>query len=117
MTHIDALTFVLLLLANYRLTRLIVFDEITSFIRRPFIKEEEFVTDENGMLISVMEEKKGGFQRFMGKLLSCYWCTGIWSAVFIVGVHLFVPEIIATPFIWILAIAGAAGILESFVKG
>ncbi|MGZ9584748.1 DUF1360 domain-containing protein [Paenibacillus marinisediminis] len=116
MKSLDGLTFILLLLASYRLTRLIVFDEITSFIRRPFIKEQ-YVTDESGKLMSVMEEKGGWFHTFMGKLLSCYWCMGVWSSVFIVGVYLFVPEIVSIPFTLILAVAGAAGILESFVKG
>ncbi|MEH7255563.1 DUF1360 domain-containing protein, partial [Neobacillus niacini] len=40
---IDLFTFILLALASFRLTRLIVFDKITEFIRQPFfdeIKEE-----------------------------------------------------------------------------
>lgn len=113
---LDGITFILLFLACYRLTRLIVFDEITSFIRRPFV-EERFETDENGMMIAVLDEKGGKFHQFMRKLLTCYWCTGIWSALIIVTIYVFVPSFIAEPFIWIMAIAGAAGIIESFVKG
>lgn len=113
---LDGLTFILLFLACYRLTRLIVFDEITSFIRRPFVKER-FEHDENGMLVAVLDEKEGRFRTFMRKLLTCYWCTGMWSAMIVVAIFGFVPESIAEPIIWILAIAGAAGIIESFVKG
>ncbi len=38
MEHISWLTFTMLILASYRLTHLIVFDKITEFIRKPFMK-------------------------------------------------------------------------------
>ncbi|MBR2568195.1 MAG: DUF1360 domain-containing protein [Paenibacillus sp.] len=116
MWTLDGITFLLLFLAAYRLTRLIVFDDITSFIRKPFI-EEKFELNDKGMLVAVIEQKGGAFHRFMGKLLSCYWCTGVWASAAVVLLYLVVPDVVSTPLIWILAIAGAAGILESFVKG
>ncbi|WP_195576047.1 DUF1360 domain-containing protein [Paenibacillus sp. 1001270B_150601_E10] len=116
MWTLDGFTFLLLFLATYRLTRLLVFDEITSFIRKPFI-EEKLEMNDKGMLVAVLEQKGGAFHRFMGKLLSCYWCTGVWASAAIVLIYLFMPLFISAPLIWILALAGAAGIVESFVKG
>lgn len=51
----------MLILASYRFTRLIVFDEITSFLRKPFL-EEHYETNEEGKTIAVINEK-GGFIR------------------------------------------------------
>ncbi|MBG9736800.1 DUF1360 domain-containing protein [Paenibacillus alvei] len=115
MQDITWLSFILLILASYRLTRLIVFDEITSFIRKPFV-EERFHTDENGTIFAVIDEKGGRFHAFMRKLLTCYWCTGVWSAALVTVCYLLIPTH-AFPVILLLAIAGAAGIVESFVKG
>lgn len=113
--QISGLTFTLLILASYRLTRLIVFDEITSFIRRPFV-EERFHTDENGAMYAVIDEKGGCVHSFIRKLLTCYWCVGVWSAAIVTASYLLTPSY-AFPIILLLAIAGAAGIIESFVKG
>ncbi|MCM3338194.1 DUF1360 domain-containing protein [Paenibacillus sp. MER TA 81-3] len=115
MWDISWLTFMLLFLASYRLTRLIVFDEITAFLRRPFV-EERFHTDETGAIYAVIDEKGGRFHAFMRKLLTCYWCVGVWSAAVVGAAYLLIPDI-AYPLVLVLAIAGAAGILESFVKG
>lgn len=115
MWPISWLTFILLILASYRLTRLIVFDQITAFIRRPFL-EERFVDDGSGSIIATIDEKGGRFHTFMRELLTCYWCVGVWSAIVITIAYILIPTIIF-PVILILAIAGAAGILESFVRG
>ncbi len=40
MDHLSWLTFIMLILASYRLTHLIVFDKITEFIRKPFMKKK-----------------------------------------------------------------------------
>ncbi|MEH7393174.1 DUF1360 domain-containing protein, partial [Bacillus sp. JJ1474] len=46
--------------------------------------------------------------------LTCYWCTGIWSAILLCTSYLFLPSI-AKFIIFILAIAGGQAILETFV--
>ncbi|RDZ11542.1 sporulation protein [Priestia megaterium] len=104
----------LFVFATFRLTRLIVFDKITAFIRKPFHKIVED-QDEEGNRITYLEIKGKGLQRWIGELLSCYWCTGIWCAVGIYFSYVAVPHI-AIPTITILAIAGCAGIIESFMK-
>ncbi|OGX68721.1 MAG: sporulation protein [Paenibacillus sp. RIFOXYA1_FULL_44_5] len=107
--------FMILVLASYRLTRLIVFDKITSFIRRPFF-DEQFQENENGVIVAVIEEKGGRVRAFMRELLSCYWCVGIWMSIVIAAAYLLFPTV-SFPVMLVLALAGAAGIIESFVKG
>jgi hypothetical protein len=111
---ITFLNLALIALASFRLTRLIVFDKITEFIREPFFdvfKEE----NEDGVIEEYYLPKKTGVKKFLGELLSCYWCTGIWaSALIVVGSEL--SPTYSSPIILILAVAGIASILESFVQ-
>jgi hypothetical protein len=103
---------VILVLASYRLTHLIVFDEITSFLRDPFLRIS-YVADEGGQIQRQIEILGTGWRYWIGKLLSCYWCVGIWSSAFFVLVYLYVPALF--PLHVIFAVAGAAAILETKV--
>ncbi|MCM3767498.1 DUF1360 domain-containing protein [Neobacillus niacini] len=111
---ITIFTFLLLSLAVFRLTRLIVLDKITEFIRSPFYDEIQEM-NENGEMEIYYTPKKSGWRKFFGELLSCYWCTGIWAAAGIIGFYYFFPDI-AGPIILILAVAGIASILETIVQ-
>ena len=108
------LAFVFLIFASFRLTRLIVFDKITEFIRKPFLEWEE-EENEEGVISAYLVIKGTGIRAWIGMLLSCYWCTGIWCSLFLYSFYLLVPSI-STPFILILAIAGASGIIETLVQ-
>lgn len=99
--------------ASFRLTRLLVFDKITEFIRHPFHREVEEM-DENGDTVTYIEIKGTGLRAWIGELLSCYWCTGIWCTAFLYGAWIFWPQG-AEPLIFILAIAGVAGMIETLV--
>jgi len=101
---------VILVLASFRLTHLIVFDEITSFLREPFIKVT-YVTDSSGQVVRDFQFKGGAVRQWIGKLLSCHWCVGIWIGVLIVALYMYVPA--AYPVLLILAIAGAAAVIET----
>ncbi|MEN2767376.1 DUF1360 domain-containing protein [Ornithinibacillus xuwenensis] len=106
--------FTLLMLASFRLTRLIVFDKITSFIRKPFHHEVEEV-DTDGTTVTFIEIKGQGIRHWLGELLSCYWCSGIWCTAILFVLLVSWPtggEVIIT----LLAIAGAAGICEAIVQ-
>ncbi len=101
-------------LASFRLTRLIVFDKITAFIRSPFHEEIDEL-DEDGNTVTYIKIKGSGLRSWIGELLSCYWCTGVWCSAFLYLFWLGVPSI-AEPIIILLAIAGLAGILETLVS-
>lgn len=107
MKDITWLTYCMFVLASYRLTHLIVFDKITEFIRKPFMKKI-IVETESGM------KTKEVPKTLFGYLLKCYWCAGIWSAIFLGGFYLLFSKT-AILFIFILSIAGGQSILETFV--
>jgi hypothetical protein len=100
----------IVILASFRLTHLIVFDKITSFIRRPFfsvkIEENDF-----GQLEEKIEMKGTGIRNLIGSLLSCFWCVGFWCSLFVVFIYFYFP--FTFPFFLVLAVAGAAAVIES----
>lgn len=107
-------SFILLSLAVFRFTRLIVYDKITGFIRAPFFEtEEKWLSD--GSLEEIITFKGGKWKRWIGELLRCHWCVGIWSTIFLfIGFHFFTS--IFTPIIIMLAIAAMASIIEVFIS-
>ncbi|UOE56805.1 DUF1360 domain-containing protein [Cytobacillus oceanisediminis] len=111
---ISPMELLILALASFRLTRLIVFDKITEFLRKPFLEEVE-EKDENGEIEVYWVVKEGKVRGFFGELLSCYWCTGVWSTLFLYASYYFYASWSA-PVLLILAIAGLAAIIESLVQ-
>lgn len=111
--NIDLLNFIILALASFRLTRLIVFDKITEFIRQPFFDEIE-EENEEGTIEVFYVPKRTPLKKFIGELLSCYWCTGVWISTAVVAGYLIYPTIFL-PIILVFAVAGLAAILESIV--
>lgn len=103
----------ILVFASFRITRLLVFDSITDWIRRPFHKTIEEV-NENGEIETFIEIKGKGLQAFIGELLSCHWCTGIWVSALVLAFYLYVPVVI--PLLIIFAISGAAALLFAFIQ-
>ncbi|AKL84679.1 DUF1360 domain-containing protein [Bacillus atrophaeus] len=108
MEKLSGLTYIMLILASYRLTHLIVFDKITEFIRKPFMKQKRIVDDKGHV------DQKSVPKSNFGYMLNCYWCAGIWCAICVGLGYLFLPGI-AVPVIFILSIAGAQAILETIV--
>jgi hypothetical protein len=102
--------FVILILASFRFTHLIVFDEITSFIRDPFLTVK-YEPDESGQIVRKVDIKGSGLRYQIGMLLSCHWCVGIWSSLGIVALYSLYP--ITFPLFVVLAVAGAAAVIES----
>ena len=108
------LLFAIFSCATFRLTRLIVYDKITAFLRRPFI-EEVHINEPDGTVSTYMKVKGKGIQKWIGELLSCYWCTGVWVSAFLLLLYYFVPKV-AEPLILLLAVAGAAAIIETVIS-
>lgn len=108
MKDISWMTYLMLILASYRFTHLIVFDKITEFIRKPFMKEEQ-VTDEKGHTYTKQVPKSK-----LGYLLNCYWCAGVWSAILFGTSYLLLTRT-SMPVIFIFSIAGASSIIETMV--
>lgn len=110
MFHLAWIDLIILVLASFRLTHLIVFDEITLFLREPFI-QVSYITDASGQVSRDLQFKGGRLRQWIGRLLSCHWCVGIWIGALVVLLYLYVPA--AYPVLLILAIAGAAAVIET----
>ncbi|MDF2946219.1 MAG: hypothetical protein K0S51_898 [Bacillales bacterium] len=106
--------FLLFALASYRLTRVIVFDKIAKFIRNPFIEEKEVVEEDGTVSYFTKLKYNSGILCWLGQLLSCYWCVGVWVATGFYTFYAFFPAY-ALPLIYIFAIAGAASIIETII--
>jgi hypothetical protein len=107
-------SFLLIVLAVFRLTRLIVFDKITTFIRSPFHETVEEMNSE-GVVELYIVPRGNGLRKWIGELLSCYWCTGMWCSGFILVLLYFFPTV-SHFLIYLLAISGAAGVIEKFIS-
>ncbi|MEH7115416.1 DUF1360 domain-containing protein [Neobacillus niacini] len=107
MRDISWITYVMLILASYRLTHLIVFDKITEFIRKPFMKKVQVETNHGTVTKEIPKS-------MFGYLLKCYWCAGVWSAIFLGGGYLLFPKVTFV-IILIFSIAGGQSIIETFV--
>jgi hypothetical protein len=107
MTQLSWMTYIMLILASYRLTHLIVFDKITEFIRKPFVKKIKVETDGG-------TKSKEVPTSLFGYLLKCYWCAGFWCSFLLGGAYLLFPKVTFV-IILILSVAGGQSILETFV--
>ena len=105
---------IVLALASFRLTRLVVYDSITNFIRKPFSEEKEEMNG-NGEIEVYIIPKKGGLRGFIGELVNCYWCMGVWSSLFLIILYWHYP-LVANPIILVLAVAGLAAVIETIVQ-
>jgi hypothetical protein len=108
MEDISWLMYLMMVLASYRFTHLIVFDKITDFLRKPFLRKIK----KHNLKGECITKKKP--TSMFGYLVNCYWCAGIWSAIVIGSSYIFFPTF-AIPFIFVLSIAGAQAIIETFV--
>jgi hypothetical protein len=91
-----------------------VYDTITAFLRKPFHELiEETLPD--GTTETFLKVKGTGIRYWIGELLSCYWCTGIWSAIVLYIGDMVFP-LLFNPLVVILAIAGCAAFVEVIVQ-
>lgn len=101
--------FVLLVLATFRMTRLVVYDRIMKFFHDWFLDDKELITS-GGDVLFLREKPADGPRRTMADLLSCPWCTGMWFA-FAVPFFYFL-----TPYAWFVILALAIGALASLFQ-
>ena len=82
---IGPMDFALLGLATYKATRTLVKDEVTSFVREPFVEghahegEDERPTGE-------------GLRRALGELVTCTRCSGTWIGAGLASVTVLTPK-------------------------
>ena len=111
--ELSIIKIVIIGLAAFRLTHLLVSDKITEFIRKPFFKENvEVDKDGKEVIYFIVEEK--GIKHFFGELLSCHWCTGIWVSIGLVMLDYFAP-VFSSYLLMILCVAAIGSIIETII--
>jgi len=107
-TSVPLFDALLMTLAAFRITRLMVYDKITRFFREWFVQKQ--VEEINGTPVVVLTPVTQGMRGTIHDLLGCPWCVGIWSALVVVFCY-FV-------FAWswlvilVLAVAGLSSLVQ-----
>jgi hypothetical protein len=101
-----ALDLVVLSAASYKAARTLSSDEVTSFLRTPFVEGEAHSGDDERPV------QTGGLEQAIGELVTCSRCVGTWTAA-----GLAVTQILAPRFgrllTWSLASAGINDFLQA----
>lgn len=71
--------------ATFKASRTITNDEVTSFLRDPFVKGEAHEGDEKPI-------EDGGPRQAIGELLTCSRCIGMWTATGLVSLQTIAPS-------------------------
>jgi hypothetical protein len=99
------LDFVVLSAASFKAARTLARDEVTSFLRDPFVEGAAYEGDEEPV-------ESGDFRQALGELVTCSRCGGTWAAA-----GLAVSQILAPRFgrllTWSLAAAGVNDWLQA----
>ncbi|GIN19209.1 MAG TPA: DUF1360 domain-containing protein [Bacillus bacterium] len=111
---ISWLEYIIFSMAVFRLTRLLVYDQITEWIRSPFMDEYEEKNDEGKTEVYLLP-KEEGLRGWMGALLSCFWCTGIWVSIGLFLMRYYIP-VLYKPVVIVLAVAGLAALVETWIQ-
>ena len=77
--------------------------------------EELEEKNEKGEIDIYLVPKEKGFLGWMGALLSCYWCTGIWVSMLVFILRFYLP-LLYQPVVIIFAAAGLAALIETIVQ-
>lgn len=99
------LDFVVLSAASFKAARTLAHDEVTSFLRDPFVKGEAHEGDEDPL-------PSGDYRQAIGELVTCSRCGGTWAAAFLATTQVLAPNF-GRLLTWSLAAAGANDWLQA----
>ena len=119
LVNITPFHFVILSIATFRITRLIVSDRITQGLRDFCMIISASTDPETGSTYIVRTKRVRGVRRAIGEIMGCPWCMGMWIAV--VALALYVAATVysfvsAWAIIFIFALAGSASVIQSAVS-
>jgi hypothetical protein len=101
-----ALDFLVLSAASFKAARTLTRDEVTSFLREPFVKGEAHEgTDEEPV-------ETGDLRQAIGELVTCSRCGGTWAAAALASTQIIAPRF-GRLLTWSLAAAGANDFLQA----
>ena len=99
------LDFVVLSVASFKAARTLVHDEVTSFLRDPFVEGEAHEGDEEPV-------ESGDYRQAIGELVTCSRCGGTWAAAALATTQILAPRF-GRLLTWSLAAAGANDFLQA----
>jgi hypothetical protein len=94
-----ALDFVILGAASFKAAHTLSHDEVTSFIRAPFVRGEAHTGEDE-------EPVQGGMPQAIGELVTCSRCAGTWAAAALASTQILAPRV-GRLLTWSLAAAAA----------
>ena len=100
-----ALDFVVLSAAAFKAARTLSHDEVTSFIREPFVKGHAYSGEEE-------EPVQGGMEQALGELVTCSRCVGTWAAAGLAATQIIAPRF-GRLLTWSLGAAAANDFLQA----
>ena len=100
-----ALDFVVLGAAAFKASRTLSHDEVTSFIRQPFVRGHAHSGDGE-------EPVEGGMEQAMGELVTCTRCIGTWVAAALASTQIVAPRF-GRLLTWSLGAAAANDFLQA----
>jgi Protein of unknown function (DUF1360) len=100
-----ALDFVVLSAASFKAARTLAHDEVTSFLRDPFVEGEAHEGHEEPV-------ESGDFRQAIGELVTCSRCGGTWAAAALATTQILAPRF-GRLLTWSLAAAGANDFLQA----
>jgi hypothetical protein len=92
------LDFVVLSVASFKAARTLARDEVTSFLREPFVQGEAHEGDEDPV-------ESGDYRQAIGELVTCSRCGGTWAAAALATTQILTPRF-GRLLTWSLAAAG-----------
>jgi hypothetical protein len=78
------LDFAVLAAASFKAARTLSHDEVTSFLRQPFVRGHAHAGDE--------EPVEGGMEQAIGELVTCTRCIGTWTAAALASTQIVAPR-------------------------
>jgi hypothetical protein len=100
-----ALDFIVLSAAAFKAARTLSHDEVTSFLREPFVKGHAHSGEDE-------EPVQGGMEQAIGELVTCSRCAGTWAAAGLAATQVIAPRF-GRLLTWSLGAAAANDFLQS----
>lgn len=100
-----ALDFVVLGAASFKAARTLSHDEVTSFLRDPFVRGRAHTGEGE-------EPVQGGMEQAIGELVTCSRCAGTWAAAGLAATQVIAPRF-GRLLTWSLGAAAANDFLQS----
>ena len=101
----SALDFVVLAAASFKAAHTLSHDEVTSFVRQPFVHGYAHKGDEQPV-------RSGGPEQAVGELVTCTRCVGTWAAAALASTQILAPRF-GRLLTWSLGAAAANDFLQA----